>query len=201
MKCILRIFLTVAVFAISSRADVIYNTFGPDYGVGDSTLAIQTTPHYEAAAMPFAPTTDVVLTQLDLGFYSYGSGANNIEIDLASDSGGLPGNTIQSWEVTFVGTDQHISTLLSNASLQANAQYWVTVKALDDQTDVGWFVNPLNLTGPVGYNFNNGQGWEVFPDDDLLCLDVFGTPAPEPGSLCLMGTAGFGIAGLLRRKL
>jgi hypothetical protein len=199
MKSALRIFFAVAVFAISSHADVIYNTFGPNYGVGDSTLAIQTHPRYEAAAMAFTPLLAVNLSQIDLGFYSYGFGANNIEIDLTNDSGGLPGSTIQSWDVTFIGRDEHISTLLSSALLQANTQYWVTVRALDDGTGVGWFVSPLDIQGIIGVD--NGQGWYAFTDTPLA-FDVIGTPAvPEPGTLCLLGAAGLSIAGFLRGRI
>ena len=40
MKTFLRVVFAVAVLAISSHADVIYNTFGPDYGVGCCTTSI-----------------------------------------------------------------------------------------------------------------------------------------------------------------
>ncbi len=67
MRNLLRIAFAVAVLVISSQADVIYNTFGPDYGVGDWTWLVgHSGDAVESVAVPFASPTDVNVTQLDL---------------------------------------------------------------------------------------------------------------------------------------
>ncbi len=116
-----------------------------------------------------------------------------------SDNGGFPGSVIQSWDVQFVDENRHIITLAANSLLQGQSQYWVTAIWKDNETLTGWYVNPLDLTGPVG--FDVGNGWGVVPDDPIPALDVIGTPVPEPGTLCLLGSAGLAMVGFLRRRL
>lgn len=65
---------------------------------------------------------------------------------------------------------------------------------------MGWTDSYDELQGLEGINL--GNGWFAYPNGTIPAFDVIGTPAvPEPGTLCLLGTAGLGVAGLLRRKL
>jgi hypothetical protein len=189
----------VFVLALFAHAGVIVDTFGPNYGVGNTTWSVNSVPYPESVAAPFTLSSDVTVTQLDLGFYAYAP-VNNLEVDLANDHWGLPGSIIESWNLQFVGYQQYIGTVLANAHLHAGSQYWITVSATDDQTRMGWFYSYYNLQGPVG--FDNGSGWWVAEGTTVPAFDVIGvTTVPEPGSLGLLGAAALGMAGVLRRKI
>jgi hypothetical protein len=46
------------------------------------------------------------------------------------------------------------------------------------------------------------QGGDMdYNDDQFVFTNVTTTPAPEPGSLLLLGTGAFGVVGILRRKM
>jgi hypothetical protein len=191
----------VLALALFAHAGVIVNTFGPNYGVGNATWVINSSPHfYESVAAPFTPSTDVTVSQIDVGLYAY-TQVSNIEVSLTSDHWGLPGTIIQSWDLQYTGGyQQQLATLFANASLQGGSQYWITVVATDTQTDMGWFFSYYDLQGPVG--FDVGSGWGVAPSTDVPAFDVIGaSTVPEPGTLGLLGAAALGMAGVIRRRI
>src|SRR5450759_5076593 len=92
----------VLALALFAHAGVIVNTFGPNYGVGNATWVINSSPqYYESVAAPFTPSTNVAISQIDLGLYAY-TQVSNIEVSLTSDHWGLPGTIIQAWDLQYV---------------------------------------------------------------------------------------------------
>jgi hypothetical protein len=111
-------------------------------------------------AVPFTPNFTFTLHGISLPL-SYSGGDNNATISLLADSGGLPGNTLDSWVVSNLPSDSPPSgttTVLDtfNTMLQAGQQYWVEVQAFGD-TLIQWYENGLGFTGGME---NNGSGWQ-----------------------------------------
>jgi carbon monoxide dehydrogenase subunit G len=111
-------------------------------------------------AVPFTPNFTFTLHGISLPL-SYSGGDNNATISLLADSGGLPGNTLDSWVVSNLPSDSPppgTTTVLDtfNTMLQAGQQYWVEVQAFGD-TLIQWYENGLGFTGGME---NNGSGWQ-----------------------------------------
>jgi 6-phosphogluconolactonase (cycloisomerase 2 family) len=75
---------------------------------------------------------------------SFGSGVNSMVLSLHQDSGGVPGELLESWSLDDVlGTAPSIITLDSvrHPTLRAGQQYWITA-AMVEPTSVGvWWIN------------------------------------------------------------
>jgi len=186
-------------FALSAHADVIANTFGPDYGIGPGEWAIQKKPVQEFVGAHFTPAYRVQFSQIDLSLFS-GSQVSNFSISLTADNNGLPGNPLESWTLQLPIGGPDLETFLSqgNTVLEGGKQYWITVSALDDTTAGAWSYNGLDLVDNVAFDL--GDGWVNIPAQ-VPAFDVIGNAVPEPGSLTLL--AGGTVLGftLLRRRM
>lgn len=147
-----------------------YTISGPNSAVGDTW----------ADAMPFTPASDDTITKVIIAI-GYVAGANGVTVSVNEDAGGLPGNALQSFELT--GLESFGSCCLfetSNASIPvaAGTQYWVVVATSDDTSDTwdAWNWNLTDQTDRPFAFFNNGV-WQQ-TSGVLAAFAVVGTASP-----------------------
>jgi len=122
----------------------------------------------EEVGMSFTPKNNASVTEIEVAFQYDSSGTNAGVVALWSDSSGLPGSAIKSWDVSSLATFPSCCTLVTVKTkkpikLKKGTQYWV-VEATDSKSsnseDV-WNYTYNEVTGNFAYNLN-GDGWTSY---------------------------------------
>jgi len=207
MKARTLAFLLLVNAALVGRvfADQIFftNLVQPDNQYGPDGLGIGHTPSYSPGdagdvfgATGFTPSEEFQLTsiQLALGYVAGfpSNGPNEATVSLVSDSGGLPGSTIESWQLTDLPTTfpaplTTISSVLNPILLPGN-QYWIIATAGPDTFDTWTFTLAGSIFSPLAVDETlNGvdSGWELNGSGRQGVLVISGDAVPEPASLAL----------------
>lgn len=152
------------------------------YSSGTGWLILGSASAYgesEEVGMPFTPKAKASLMQIQVAFQYYSSGTNAGVVALYSDSAGLPGKAMKSWDVSNLATFPGCCTLVTVKAkkpikLKKGTQYWV-VEATDsksaDSEDV-WNYTYNSVTGNFAYNLA-GAGWTSY-NSYLSGFGVFG---------------------------
>jgi hypothetical protein len=98
-------------------------------------------------ANAFTSGANFYLTQVDVGA-GWVLGDNGIALSLNADNGGQPGSVIESWNLTdlpVLGTCCVVTCAsdMIGAVLQAGAQYWLVMAAIDSTSWDGWKLTAL----------------------------------------------------------
>jgi len=221
----LRVFVAIrfAVFAIMiafaplrAVCDTVYTNLGPNNSFNSSSdwtvSGLSSQVGFFAEAENFTPTSNFVLTQIDLPLFAFTQGSAD-NISLAVSANGVPGAALESWSgVQLPGlTPNTVVQLLASGSpitLSAGQQYWVVVQPAAATTWTGWFWNSTgDINGTNGVSFACtacGPGFGI-PETTVqrAAFDVQGTPVspvPEPGSFVLLCSGVLGLVGLRRLR-
>jgi len=113
-----------------------------------------------AAAMPFTPASNATVARILVGV-GYVTGTNGATISVNEDNGGLPGNVIQSFDVSGLppfGTCCTLEVVNANIPVSAGTRYWVVVATSNNTSDTwdAWNMNDTNETAQSFAFFNNG---------------------------------------------
>ena len=211
MKTLLKIltfFGLMVIFAISSRADTIFTTFGatsPGYQsnsgqtIGTTLYSNNIVDAYRFAASGTVTSLSVALDTFDYGF----NGFTSADFSIASGAG-EPGITLASFDPIsgVAGTGAIYTTQLSGPlALLAGQNYWLVARAIGSfEWDV---TNPSKETLVFAQSTNGGSFGTIQTLDAAFTLSGPTTPisqTPEPGSLLLLGTSLTGGIGAMRRK-
>jgi hypothetical protein len=123
---------------------------------------------------------------------------------LYMDSGGAPGNLLESWSVTLPGLTQlppgTTLTSVLHPSLFAGTQYWfVLTPASGPGTFVNWNLNDQGVIGGVWAGSSLSSLTKSFATDPTPGIQL--TSVPEPGSAGLFALGSLIIAVAVRKTL
>jgi hypothetical protein len=174
------------------------NQYGPDsLGIGHTPAYLGGDTGEVFGATGFTPSAAFRLTSFDiaLGYPANFSpnGPNQVDLFLMSDSGGLPGSTIESWHLTNLPTTCGpcpLSTITSasNPVLVPGDQYWVVASGGEQTFDTWTFTLAGNSFSPLALRsiFNGvDSGWGLNSSGRQGALVVSGDAVPEPSSFAL----------------
>jgi uncharacterized protein (TIGR03437 family) len=136
-----------------------YSDFGPDnsftgwlcigHFVGD--ICEPTTPPSSITA-PFTPGSTLKLWSI--GVALAGGGTSGAQISLLQDAAGVPGKSLESWQVSNLPQESGPITTVEDQlglTLQAGQQYWVEVQpAAGSKSSLGWGLS-VGGSGPAFY--------------------------------------------------
>jgi len=170
-----------------AKADVIFSNLGPgnSYNPIPGFLFGATVGTPVAIAMPFTPAGTFTLTQIDVAIIHQmvpNSDINSVVLTLNSDSGGLPGAALMTWNLSGLPTSGVCCTVTtvvpgSPVLLSAGVQYWLAATTASADNLEGWSVNIAGTIGPVAQNVGSGFAFIIDPQP---AFDVLGTPAQNP---------------------
>lgn len=178
-----------------ASAGAIWSDFGP--GQSFVTWAGWGFPSTDAVAMPFVPVISASVYQIDIALAACCRAAEQYTVDLETDSGGFPSDTVlQTWAVGVPGTttgNAYVPEALPTAPipLSAGTQYWLVV--IPDGQGNFWNFNDQGVSGEIAVN--SGGGWSFATDNTLGAFDVV-TPEPSTFMCLILGLA----AVTLRRR-
>jgi hypothetical protein len=161
----------------SSKTDLYgpsyWNVFGPASGAGNGYTSF--------VGMPFAPRSNSHVSQVEVAV-QYVVGANQVNLSIYEDSGGVPG-TLLAGPVTVTNLpDSGLCCTLASAdftpqAVTAGTRYWVvadtplTGTGSDFEGTWATIVKPVI---PIAYNFKD-EGWKGTNADTLIAGAVLGT--------------------------
>ena len=133
-----------------------YNVMGPNSGVGEQWMAAA-----------FTPDADGTVTKIEVSA-GWSEGTNGIVISLNNDDNGMPGQALQTWNVSdlpFFGT---CCTLLKVSSqgipVTGGQQYWVMLKTNGRELNTvdAWNVSDADQIDQATIASFSSNEWHVF---------------------------------------
>jgi hypothetical protein len=144
-----------------------YTISGPDSPIGQTF----------ADAMPFTPASDDTISRVIVAV-GHVAGTNGVTVSVNEDAGGLPGNVLQSFDLTGLpvfGMCCLLESSDANIPVAAGTQYWVVVATSANTSDTwdAWNWNLTDQTAQPFAFFNNGV-WQQ-TSGVLAAFAVLGT--------------------------
>lgn len=186
--------ISCLVLVPSLPAGTIVSSFGPGQTFNSSFVDNVGGASQQSLAASFTPSAAYTLSTIDLAA-TWITGPNQLTVLLTSDAGGVPGSTIESFNLTnfsgFYVPGVVTATSVLHPTLMAGTTYWVELTANDlvDTLD-GWYpvLNSVTYGGFGESAYRSGAGaWNVSGVGVFQAFDVTGTAAtPEPSTLALV---------------
>jgi len=135
-----------------------FSVFGNTIAQGGSNFPFQV---WEA--MPFTPTANATVTELQVSAGRQGGGTAGFELSLYSDAGGVPGTVIKSAHITNLpayGDCCAVAEVSDPAGIPVTAgtQYWVVVSTTAEDIDIyAWAFNSTNMTATLAAEWCQGS--------------------------------------------
>jgi len=127
---------------------VFFCCFG-DYITGLTNL-LRVVPEYWQA-VPFTPAANMTVKEIDASVV-WDEGTNAVVLSLNSDSSGLPGNAIHTWNIknlAIIGSCCQLATGKSKTGIavKKGTQYWVVVSTNSNDSDIfaAWEINSTDM--------------------------------------------------------
>jgi hypothetical protein len=198
------------------RADVIYNNFGPgdtyfgsNYTIaGPLSVQGEIVDSADSFIAPGPVGTSYTLTKIELAVALI-EGKNLLSVALMSDSNGLPGNVIESFQftnamskITSNPTSRPLEAdSLLHPELQAGTRYWLAALGTADLL-AAWYTNDTGASR-LGAYIGNVVAWHRSPDPQMAAafrIEGDAITSPEPSSLVVTGIGGLLFLGYAWRR-
>lgn len=130
----------------------------------------------QSVAMPFQGVAGVNATKVVVAAGHF-FGTNAVALSINEDSGGLPGDAIQSFVLSGLpvfGSCCKVKAANTSIPLAAGQQYWVVVAPADETTEAAWNLNITNQT-PQPFAFTDENGVWMHANDILSAYAVHAT--------------------------
>jgi hypothetical protein len=153
---------------------------------------------FDAQGFSFMPSASEQLLQIAIALSSDG-GTNSMSVTLNSDSSGLPGAVLETWNVSGLpsgGTCCTLQTLTSNLTIDlfTGTRYWVVALPGANDSFGGWNLDNTGITGTRVIEHDPAGPFSILDTtDELGAFAVIGNgvqvtpPVPEPVSTALVG--------------
>ena len=204
MNLKISLLLSVGLFSTTMHAGIIYSNFGPSNAYdGSNSWGVYGSGNflgvgYSETAARFTPSDNVTLTQIDIALWA--AVPDSIVLTLNSDSGGLPGGTLATWNLSGLpgsGSCCIVQTVTpaSPITLNSGTQYWIVAAPGDPEFLGAWNANSLGIQDPFAQD--TGGGFSPSLEQNTPAFDVLGdvvrgsegTDVPEPATLTLLSTS------------
>lgn len=148
-----------------------YNVMGSNSGVGEQWMGAA-----------FTPKANHTVTKIAVAAGYSQQGTNGVVVSLNDDNNGVPGQALQTWNVTGLPRFGDCCALVveSDASgipVTAGKQYWVVLSTNSNETDTvdGWNENDTDQVDPETLaSYTNGK-WTAFQATPGLGFAVLGS--------------------------
>ena len=184
-----------------SRGDIIFTNYDPSfsYNIGAVNFVgngLDATTNNYAQGDTFTPAGSYVFGSLDISlvcFFGPGSCSSPVTVSLETDSAGVPGATLETFNVagpSLAGFGANNPPVVLNAAgppllLTAGKPYWVTVSS-SFANSIGWNLNSTGDMSNEAISTDGGTTW--FAPSGLTpgAYQVNGTAVPEPKASVLL---------------
>jgi hypothetical protein len=130
-------------------------------------------------AVAFTPSKSGTVSEVEVGV-GYFAGTNGVNIGVYSDSGGVPGTSLYSKDVTGLPNGGGCCTTqtlkVKGVSVTAGTQYWVVISTDSNNDDFFgfWNYNSTDQVDPVTEAQNDGTSWSSFSGVPAFNVTVYG---------------------------
>jgi hypothetical protein len=174
--------ITPATMTDTTKLYTIYSNLGPKndaYNDQNSNVINGPDQGQYWEAMPFTPTSDAEVTEIETAIQFYEGEPNGVVISLYDDSNGLPDKAIHTWNLKNLppfGTccKLDVATDSKGLTVKKGTQYWVVASTNSSEKDTidVWNFTYYLLEGYCAYN--RGEGWTIAINQYLSAFGVFG---------------------------
>lgn len=133
-------------------------------------------------AVPFTPASNATVTNIEVPIgYFFAFTSTDVIVSLNADSGGLPGDALQTWVVTINTADVggsccSVYTEAGSIPVTAGQQYWVVVSTESDSDMMAeWNLNTTDEVDLVTNAYYDGTGWYTYQTTNGVAVGVYGT--------------------------
>ena len=185
--------------ALVARADVLLDTYaGAAPGFQSNGWSIATTQFIDR---PFSVVGSFNLTSIEVPLGNFNSSTGIYNVSINSDNAGVPGTSLESFNVNVTTGVGVVQSYLLNSGLNpmlTTGTYYVVVTTTDGTLSGGWGWNNASNNGAQQFSTDSGATWTNFTNVDVA-VRVIGSPStvPEPASLAVLGV---GSLVLIRRR-